>query len=316
MNENLNTMNELSVENQEFYDRALLERELPELLFYEDGDKKVIPTGKGTSIEFRKWNSLEIPEESLTEGVTPKGSKLNITKITATAKQEGDFVSLTDVLNMQSKDPVITETSEVCGEQAGQTIDIRVRDIVSSGTNVQYPNNKVGRDNLTNDDVLTGKMLRVAKALLGHANIKPFEDGTYHAIINELQAFDLKNDVSENNFTDVMKYAAPDKILSGEIGKYDGIRIRTSSNVKTVENASGVKISQAVVYGRHAYAVVNVEKGKGKAKIIVKPLGSSGSSDPLNQRSTVGWKTFFTAVRLNELAIMRIETATTLAPEL
>ena len=52
-----NTIETLSVENQTFYDRTLLERELPELFFYEDGDKKVIPKGKGTSVEFRKFNS-------------------------------------------------------------------------------------------------------------------------------------------------------------------------------------------------------------------------------------------------------------------
>ena len=45
-----------------------------------------------------------------------------------------------------------------------------------------------------------------------------------------------------------------------------------------------------------------------KAKIIVKPLGSGGTDDPLNQRATIGWKAMFTAVRLNELGICRVET--------
>ena len=92
------------------------------------------------------------------------------------------------------------------------------------------------------------------------------------------------------------------------------VRIRVSSNIETVENtptgegATKVKVHKAVIYGRHAYGVVNVEKGQGKASIIVKPFGSAGTADPLNQRSTIGWKSFFTAVRLNELAICRIET--------
>ena len=90
------TIATLSVENQTFYDRTLLERLLPELHFYRDADKKVIPRGKGTNIEFRKFNSLPIPSNSLTEGVTPAGNSLNITSITATAKQEGDFVEVSD----------------------------------------------------------------------------------------------------------------------------------------------------------------------------------------------------------------------------
>ena len=70
------TIATLTVENQTFYDRTLLERLLPESHFYRDADKKVIPRGKGTSIEFRKFNSLPIPAASLTEGVTPAGNSL------------------------------------------------------------------------------------------------------------------------------------------------------------------------------------------------------------------------------------------------
>lgn len=306
-----NSMTTLTVENQTFYDRTLLERELPDLFFYEDGDKKVIPKGKGTKIEFRKFNSLSVPANSLTEGVTPSGSDLNITSVTATAKQEGDFVTVTDVLDMQGKDPVITETSELLGEQAGLTTDTRVRDIVTAGTTVQYANGKTSRTAIAKADVLNGTELRKAKMRLRNANIKPFADGCYHAIIDGSQEYDLKADTTGNGFVEVMKYAKPEDLLSGETGKYDGIRIRVSSNIETVEvgeSTSKVKVHKAVIYGRHAYGVVNVEKGQGKASIIVKPFGSAGTADPLNQRSTIGWKSFFTAVRLNELAICRIET--------
>lgn len=307
-----NSITNLSAENQTFYDRTLLERELPELFFYEDGDKKVIPKGKGTKIEFRKFNSLSVPENSLTEGVTPSGSDLSITSITATAAQEGDYVTVTDVLDMQGKDPVITETSELLGEQSGLTTDTRIRDIVTTGTTVQYANGKANRNAILKTDVLNGVEIRKAKMRLRNANIKPFADGCYHAVIDGSQEYDFKDDTTGNGFVEVMKYAKPESLLTGEIGKYDGTRIRVSSNIETIEieptSGNKVKIHKAVIYGRHAYGVVNVEKGKGKASIIVKPFGSAGTADPLNQRSTIGWKSFFTAVRLNELAICRIET--------
>ena len=156
MAETINTIETLSVENQTFYDRTLLERELPELEFYEDGDKKTIPKGKGTSIEFRKFNSLKVPANSLTEGVTPSGNSLDITSLKATCKQEGDFATVTDVLDMQAKDPIITEASEVFGEQSALTVDTRIRDVVTAGTTVQYAGGKANRDALTASDVLTG----------------------------------------------------------------------------------------------------------------------------------------------------------------
>lgn len=312
MNENINSIESLSVENQTFYDRTLLEREIPDLEFYEDADKKTIPKGKGTSIEFRKFNSLPIPKESLTEGVTPKGSKLNITSLKATCKQEGDYVTVTDVLDMQGKDPTITESCEIFGEQKAELVDTRIRDIVTSGTSVQYANGRASRDAIIASDILTGDEILKAHARLKNNKIKPFQDGTYHAIISSYQEYDFKKDESSKGFVEIHKYSNNTPLLKGEIGTYFGTRIRSSQNIENVANTSGVKVHKAVIYGRHAYGVPNIEKGLGKASVIVKPLGSSGTSDPLNQRSTVGWKAFFTAARLNELAIIRIETATTL----
>jgi len=61
-----------------------------------------------------------------------------------------------------------------------------------------------------------------------------------------------------------------------------------------------------MIIGKDAYGVCDVEKGA-TPQIIVKPAGSAGTADPLNQRSSVGWKTLFTAARLNELAMIRVE---------
>lgn len=309
---NLSSIAELSAENQTFYDRTLLERCTPDLFFYNDADKKTVPSGKGTSAEFRKFNSLPIPTSSLEEGVTPAGSKLDITKIVATLKQEGDFVTVTDVLDMQGKDPVITEASEVLGEQASLLLDTRIRDIVCAGTTVQYAGAVANRDAITNDNVLTGLEVRKAVKRLKKANIKPFEDGFYHMIIDPDQEFDFKNDTDKNGFTEVAKYANARALLTGEIGTYDKVRIRVSSNIETVENASNITVHKAVLYGRHSYGVTEIQKGKGKPKVIVKTLGSAGTNDPLDQRATVGWKNMFIAARLNELGICRIETGATL----
>lgn len=305
---NTNTIGTLTAENQTFYDRTLLERLLPELQYAEDADTKVIPSGKGNSVEFRRFESLEIPSAPLTEGVTPKGNSLNITKITATAKQYGDYVTVSDVLDMQGKDATITETSELEGEQAAKTIDTIVRDEILAGTNVQYAGGKASRDTVAATDVLTGTELRKAFRRLKKSGVKPFEDGYYRVIIDADQEYDFKNDKSSNGFTEIAKYADPTRLLKGEIGTYDKGRIKVSTNADVVENSESVEIHKALVYGRHAYAMVNIKNGKGKPKIIVKRASESGTSDPLEQRNTIGWKNFFTAKRLNELSMVRIET--------
>ena len=63
----------------------------------------------------------------------------------------------------------------------------------------------------------------------------------------------------------------------------------------------------ALVFGKDAYGVIDVE-GKGAVQLIVKPHGSAGTADPLDQRATIGAKvTAYTAAILNDLWLVRIE---------
>ena len=70
--------------------------------------------------------------------------------------------------------------------------------------------------------------------------------------------------------------------------------------------AEGRDVYSTLVIGANAYGVTEVEGGG--LKHIVKQLGSGGSSDPLDQRATVGWKATATAERLVEEYMVRIET--------
>lgn len=70
---------------------------------------------------------------------------------------------------------------------------------------------------------------------------------------------------------------------------------------------TGLDVHATVVFGRDAYGVVDIE-GKGGVQLIVKPHGSSGTADPLDQRATVGAKvTAYAASVLNDLWLVRIE---------
>lgn len=75
----------------------------------------------------------------------------------------------------------------------------------------------------------------------------------------------------------------------------------------TDAGAEGCSIHATLVFGKDAYGVIDVE-GKGALETIIKPCGSAGTGDPLNQRATVGAKVMaYTAKVLNDLWIVRIE---------
>ena len=73
------------------------------------------------------------------------------------------------------------------------------------------------------------------------------------------------------------------------------------------DTKKGTDIHATLVFGSDAYGIIDVD-GEGCLQTIVKPVGSGGASDPLDQRATVGAKvTAFTAKILNNLWILRIE---------
>jgi len=71
--------------------------------------------------------------------------------------------------------------------------------------------------------------------------------------------------------------------------------------------ACGADVYATLIFGENAYGTTSLAGGG--LEHIVKQLGSAGSSDPLNQRATVGWKATKVTVRLVEAFMIRIETA-------
>lgn len=308
---NVTNHNQLSAEDKTFYERTLLQRLLPSLMFYNDAEKKKLPKNSGTTMNFRKFDSLTAPSSSLTEGVTPDGNNLTVSTITAKIAQEGDFVQITDLIQMTGIDPVLTETSELLGEEAGLVVDTRIQTAISKSTNVYFAGGATTRaglesattKNLTGDDIK--KLVRKLK----NANAKRFSDGFYHMIVDPDIAYDL---MSDSAWVDVSKYARPEQMVKGELGKMHGMKFYETTNLNVVDSSdtaqSKISVHQAYAYGKGAYSCVNLENGAGKPEIIVKPNGSAGTSDPLNQRATAGWKSAFTAVITQPLALVRVET--------
>lgn len=63
---------------------------------------------------------------------------------------------------MQAKDPVITETSQLEGEQAGLTLNKVINKEITAGTTVRYGGSATSTETLTAADVLTGSLVKKA----------------------------------------------------------------------------------------------------------------------------------------------------------
>jgi N4-gp56 family major capsid protein len=302
-----------------FYDRALLDRLLPELMHTKFGVKKNMPKNNGDTIQVRRWERMTAKTTALTEGTVPSESSFSITGIEATVAQYGDFVKFTDMVQWTGLDPVLTELAELLGEAAGDSIDQVVRSVVTAGTSVIYAN---GSARTAVNTAAGATLFRKARRELKGNNAKGAAQGSdYVAICHPDVIYDLQADTK---FEAKGQYVSADNVIeTGEVGRIYGIRIMETSNARVVADAGGLDgdtmtsttgtnadVYLTVVLGKDAYMVVDLE-GEGSAKTIFKPLGSAGTADPLNQTQTAGWKANFVAKILNDNAMTRLESAAT-----
>lgn len=312
LNTNVTTDSGLSVENKTFYDMALLEEASPHLVHDQFGQKRPIPKNGGKKIEFRKYASLPKALTPLTEGVTPDGSKLSVTSIEAEVAQYGNYVTLSDVLDLTAIDNNVLEATKACGRQAGLTLDTITRNVLQSGTNVYYcPKVADGkltavtqRSALDATCKLTVNVVKRAVAILRAANA-PTINGDYVAIIHPYVAYDLMND---DRWEEYHKYTTSENLFKGEIGRIAGVRFVESSEaaIFTGEGCpAGLAVFGCLFLGDGAYGITEVSGGG--LQTIVKQLGSGGTADPLNQRSSVGWKAIKTAEILLDAYMLRVE---------
>ena len=319
---NVTTDSKLSAENKTFYDRALVEEAGPNLIHGQFGQKRPIPKNGGKRIQFRRYASLPKALKPLTEGVTPEGRKLSATAVEAEVNQYGDFVCLSDVLDLTAIDNNVLVATMAVGRQAGLTLDTITRNVLQSGTNVFYCP-KVGangvqtpvtdRSGLDKTCTLTVDVVKKVAAMLKAANA-PKIDGDYVCILHPYVAYDI---MSDPRWEEMHKYTTPENMYQGEIGRIAGVRFVETSEAavyKGTENScpTGLAVFGCLFLAQGAYGVTEVTGGG--LQTIIKQLGSAGTADPLDQRSTVGWKALQTAEILMEPYMVRVECCSAFSP--
>ena len=306
-----------------FYDTELLENARPELIHTQFARKQALPAGRGKTVEWRKWNTLE-DAGALTEGVIPTGQKFGQSAVTQAITQYGTYVSVSDQLELHAIDDVILGAAEELGASAGTTQDKLVRNVAAAGTNVQYCD-KVGtngahtavtsRAGLDTTAKLTPDEVNKAVTLLKKLKA-PKIDGKYIAIIHPSVAYDLRSSAA---WIEAHKYAGLTELFTGEIGELHGVRFIETTEAK-IFNGEGCPVKTAAdtskgtpavyysVYatlflGKDAYGMIDPEGGN--LEMIIKDKGQVGG--PLNQFSTLGYKFSSAAKILYQDRMVRVE---------
>lgn len=300
----------------------------PYLILSKMGMTKPVPKNKAETIKFRRAKPLPAATTPVTEGVTPSAQKIQYEDVQATLKQYGRPIEITDKVTELSEDPVMDTATMLAGEQAGSTIEQVIYGVLKAGTNVFYANGATR--NAVNTPITLNKQRAVSRGLSGQKAKKitrMVKSGPEYGVSAVEAAYvgightDLDSDIRNlAGFIPVAKYGQRKPISEHEIGSVEQTRYVLSPDLAPWADAGGnkgVMVSttgvKADVYpilylGMDAFGQVPL---KGKTSIVPMVLqpGKPSKSDPMGQRGYVSWKTWFTAVILNDLWMARLEVA-------
>lgn len=283
---NMTTSSALSAGMQTYYNRELLRTFEPNLVHLQFGDEHRMPPHSGLVMNMRKLIPLETNTKALSEGDPGESVMLAETEVTVQLQQYGEYARCTDKLDLTHLDMDIMRRTKLFGDAGARSIDAVVREELAKCANVIYAGGKASRAELTAADKLTSRELRKAVKTLKKNHAQTF-DGYFVAIIGPDTMYDLQEDEA---FVKVSQYQDKENIYTGEVGRLFGVRLVETTEAKIFEGAGtdGADVASVIVLGQYAYGVTSLKGAK--PRVIVKPAGSAGTADPLDQISTVGWK--------------------------
>ena len=204
----------------------------------------------------------------------------------------------------------MNEATKILSLQLGLTIDTLIRDMMlSTASTILCVSgvNGLAPTEITDPDIQTAVIaLRRGNARL-MTNPLPGENKFGTAPVRAsywgFMPVELQDDLEAvASFISAANYPNPTNALEAEWGSTRNIRWLLNTN--GYNNGAANPIYSSFILGQEAYGVVRL--GAKEAEFIVKPLGASGTADPLNQRGTVGYKYPFATRLLNDNWITRL----------
>ncbi len=295
---------------REYYDRLLLMTAYPQLIHTKFAQKRILPEKEGDTIVFRRYSRLSTVPVPIVDGVTPPGAALSATDIKARVDFYGNFVTITNQVELTVEDRVLNEAARLLAQNLGQTIDEVTRDVLASvatvvacsnGVNGSTPTELTKADidsavfTLLGNDAEMISDVVVGRDAFGTTPVRPAFWGYIDtALLDDLEAV--------SNFAHSSQYPNQQSVLESEWGTTGNVRWLYTS-VGSVTSSTPAVYNNFII-GKEAYAVVHL--GSETGEFYVEPLGSAGSADPLHQRGTVGWQHPFVSRILNDSFMLNL----------
>lgn len=310
-----------------YYDKLALDYLIPQLKLFQFAEKRPLPKQAGVNVIWRRY-AVPDADGTLTEGTAPSAEALSSVTVSAGLQQIGKVFGISDLLELTAVDSQVEEAIRQLADYAALSVETYVRNAVIDGASViiervsgtfSNTNTRTTVSAVYSSDTLVASVVEHAAARLRRLNVKPFADGYYIWVTHPLAAQQLRTESgTAGQWLDVYKYATPENIYAGEIGKLHGFRFievgtAGSSNDGSIylgssqsTSATSVCAIRNMAFGQGFFGVTEMEGG---VQTYVKTSNPYDKSDPLNQFSTVGYKVTLASKLVNISAGVVVPTA-------
>jgi len=310
------------------------------LTFAKFAQKETKPQKSGLEIRHRRYERFPIVDTPIAEGVTPDFTTIDQTTMMHTLKQYGSYVNTTDVMLAASTDPLVQVITERQAQQAGETLDYLAYKVFRAGTSVTHSGGSSRGTVAKTINAATAAAIPPAGSNANFdAAIRSLEQNDAKKMRKKLRASvgiatepiresyigichpDMRQDLEANvSFVPVEKYSNTGDAMDGEIGSVAGIRIITTTQAVPFKDAGANVTSGPLEVSSggtksDVYPMIILAQDFGGCATLggMDSLRSKihapavGPGDPLGQRGSVAWDTFYSCIILQDLWMYRIE---------
>ena len=295
-------------EVQLYFDNILLDRHQPYYVFGLFCQERRIPQKNSKTAIFRRFDNLSDALTPLTEGVTPAPEQVTKFDITAVVSQYGKVVQLSDDIIVTVQDETSNEVADMLAQNRDQTYDkILSNMLVATASQIDCLNGVNGNaiTEVTSIDVElavdyaetnNGKKMSPNIEGTNAFGTAPVWQAYWMAFHTELRS-DFK---ALANFLPTASYPRQQSVLESEFGSLDEVRLVKSTQAP--KSSASPPVYSNMLFAANAYGRVMIDEQS--MEMILKPLGAG--EDPLNQRSTMGWKGRLGAVILDDTWVVNL----------
>ena len=304
-----NDTSQLDITVRSYYDRLALLTLQNNVVLDQFAEKKPLPEKSGKTVFWNRYTNFSEVTTNLSEGAPPAVIQMSAVAVSATLIQKGFVTEISDLLDMTN----ITDNGKAAVERLSYLAAISIdgairREIYNTAANSSIPIsanvfNQFGDGSYGNVSAMPSTSTRMTTAVIRNAVVKlknnavpPLEGNDYILVVSPQTSSRLRQDSVWQNANQYSGVYA-EKIFNGESGRIEGARVVETPQITfftTNASTADTSVYFSILLGKSSIGMTEMAGG-----LQTYTVAGADKSDPLNQKTSYGWKCTFVPKTLN-----------------